>query len=127
MNLLVDPLLQTHFAYCFDVARPRAEDLIVEVDGTPVEQVNDLQRLMAGELIGRSATMQVVRGGKPTDSRVFLAGAEVPQLYHFGGFTSVFPTQLVDHVDFCGCQRPRLSVQIPAACLRQGDGVTVAC
>ncbi|MGZ3438943.1 MAG: TonB-dependent receptor plug domain-containing protein, partial [Polyangia bacterium] len=42
----------------------------------------------------------IVRGGKPTDSRVFLAGAEVPQLYHFGGFTSVFPTQLVDHVDY---------------------------
>ena len=32
----------------------RAEDLIVEVDGVAVEQVNDLQRLMAGERIGRS-------------------------------------------------------------------------
>jgi S1-C subfamily serine protease len=38
--------------------------LIVEVDGTAVEQVNDLQRLMAGELIGQAATMEVVRGGK---------------------------------------------------------------
>jgi S1-C subfamily serine protease len=42
----------------------RPEDLIVDVDGTAVEQVNDLQRLMAGELIGQAATMQVVRGGK---------------------------------------------------------------
>ena len=42
----------------------------------------------------------IVRGGKPTDSRVFLAGAEVPQLYHFGGFTSVLPAQLIDHVDY---------------------------
>ena len=41
----------------------RAEDLIVEVDGIAVEQVNDLQRLMAGELIGQAATMEVVRGG----------------------------------------------------------------
>ena len=35
----------------------------------------------------------IIRGGKPTDSRVFLAGAEVPQLYHFGGFTSIVPTR----------------------------------
>ena len=43
----------------------RAEDLIVEVDGVAVEQVNDLQRLMAGELIGQTATIEVVRGGTP--------------------------------------------------------------
>ena len=43
----------------------RAEDLIVEVDGIAVEQVNDLQRLMAGELIGQRATIEVVRGGNP--------------------------------------------------------------
>jgi S1-C subfamily serine protease len=42
----------------------RPEDLIVELDGTPVEAVNDLQRFMAGELIGRTASMQVVRGGR---------------------------------------------------------------
>ena len=47
-----------------ETAGLRPEDLIVEVDGTAVEQVNDLQRLMAGELIGQAATMQVVRGGK---------------------------------------------------------------
>jgi S1-C subfamily serine protease len=47
-----------------ETAGLRPEDLIVEVDGAVVEQVNDLQRLMAGELIGQSATMQVVRGGR---------------------------------------------------------------
>ena len=47
-----------------ETAGLRPEDLIVEVDGTAVEQVNDLQRLMAGELIGQAATMEVVRGGK---------------------------------------------------------------
>ena len=43
----------------------RAEDLIVEVDGVAVETVSDLQRLMAGDLIGQTATIQVVRGGSP--------------------------------------------------------------
>jgi S1-C subfamily serine protease len=42
----------------------RAEDLIVEVDGTAVEQVSDLQRLMAGEIIGHTARMELVRGGR---------------------------------------------------------------
>ena len=55
----------------------RAEDLIVEVDGVPVEQVNDLQRLMAGELIGQSSTMQVVRGGDPLSVEIVPTELEV--------------------------------------------------
>ena len=42
----------------------RAEDLIVEVNGLPVEGVNDLQRLMAGELIGTDVKAHVFRGGR---------------------------------------------------------------
>ena len=42
----------------------RAEDLIVEVNGLPVEGVNDLQRLMAGELIGTDVKAQVFSGGR---------------------------------------------------------------
>ena len=55
----------------------RPEDLIVEVDGTIVEQVNDLQRLMAGELIGQAATVEVVRGGKPISVEIVPAELEV--------------------------------------------------
>jgi serine protease Do len=42
----------------------RPEDLIVDVGGTPVEGVDDLQRLMAGELIGASVTATAVRNGQ---------------------------------------------------------------
>jgi serine protease Do len=42
----------------------RPEDLIVELDGVPVEGVDDLQRLMAGELIGKTVTVIVVRDGR---------------------------------------------------------------
>jgi serine protease Do len=45
----------------------RAEDLIVAVDGTPVADVDDLQRLMVGELIGRSARTTVVRRGETVE------------------------------------------------------------
>ena len=46
------------------VAGLRPEDLIVEVNGLPVEGVNDLQRLMAGELIGTDVNAQVFRGNR---------------------------------------------------------------
>jgi serine protease Do len=45
----------------------RAEDMIVAVDGTPVETVDDLQRLMVGELIDRAVPVQVVRQGSLID------------------------------------------------------------
>jgi serine protease Do len=60
-----------------DAAGLRAEDLIVEVDGVAVEQVNDLQRLMAGELIGQAATMEVVRGGSPISVEIVPAELSV--------------------------------------------------
>ncbi len=42
----------------------------------------------------------IVRGGKPTDSKVYLGTSEVPQLYHFGALRSVVPTEVVDKVDY---------------------------
>jgi S1-C subfamily serine protease len=40
----------------------RPEDLIHDVDGVPVTDAGDLQRLMTGELIGRTIRVGVVRG-----------------------------------------------------------------
>ena len=42
----------------------RAEDLILEVDGVPLLSVDDLQRLMVAELIGRRIQVTVARGGR---------------------------------------------------------------
>jgi serine protease Do len=41
----------------------RAEDLIVAVDGSPVEGVDDLMRVMTGDLIGAPVRIDVVREG----------------------------------------------------------------
>jgi S1-C subfamily serine protease len=42
----------------------RAGDLIVGLDGTAVEGVGDLQRLLVGDLVGRRVTLDVARDGR---------------------------------------------------------------
>ena len=42
----------------------RPEDLILDVDGTPIEKMDDLQRLMVGDAIGRSVSVRVLRGDR---------------------------------------------------------------
>jgi serine protease Do len=41
----------------------RPEDLIVELNGTPVEAVDDIQKLMVGDLIGALVRARVIREG----------------------------------------------------------------
>jgi serine protease Do len=53
----------------------RAEDLIVDLNGEPVDGVDDLQRLMAGELIGEKVVLTTVREG--LTSRVELVPVEL--------------------------------------------------
>jgi S1-C subfamily serine protease len=41
----------------------RVEDIVVELEGMPVADVGDLQRLMTGDRIGRALAVDVFRGG----------------------------------------------------------------
>lgn len=42
----------------------RPEDIILEIDTTPIETPGDLQRLMIGDAIGRTLTLRVARRGE---------------------------------------------------------------
>jgi S1-C subfamily serine protease len=53
-----------------DRAGLRAEDLILEIDGQAVADVDDLQRLMGSELIGRPVILRVIRRGNELDVEV---------------------------------------------------------
>lgn len=59
-----------------DRAGIRPEDLIVAVAGSPVAGVDDLQRLMVGELIGVPVDLRLIRNGEPLEVR--LVPAELP-------------------------------------------------
>jgi S1-C subfamily serine protease len=58
-----------------DRAGMRAEDLIVELAGTPIEGMDDLQRVVASELIGQPVAAKIVRDG--TEREVRLVPAEL--------------------------------------------------
>ena len=53
----------------------RAEDLILEVNGTPISRVEDLQKLMVADLIGSAVTVRLLRQGR--ERRVELVPAEL--------------------------------------------------
>jgi TonB family protein len=41
-----------------------------------------------------------VRGSAPGDTPVFVGGTGIPILYHFGGLSSVVPTEVLEKIDF---------------------------
>ncbi len=53
-----------------DSAGLRPEDLILDVDGSPVESVSDLQRHMVDEAIGRTVRVTVHRNGQTFDTEL---------------------------------------------------------
>ena len=54
----------------------RAEDLIVELEGTPIEGMDDLQRVVVSEVIGRAVRAKVVRGGRERELELVPAELE---------------------------------------------------
>jgi S1-C subfamily serine protease len=42
----------------------RPEDLILDIDGSPIRTAGDLQRVMVDEVIGRSVAVNIYRNGK---------------------------------------------------------------
>lgn len=80
--------------------RTLSTEELVKMPGTMGDALRAIENLPGVARAPFNSGLIIIRGGKPTDSRVLMAGAEIPQLYHFGGFTSTVPTQLIDHVDY---------------------------
>ncbi len=46
------------------------------------------------------AGLLIVRGSAPRDTQVFVDGTWIPLAYHFGGITSVIPSEMLSKIDF---------------------------
>lgn len=82
------------------VRRTITREELTRVPGTRGDALRTVE-LLPG--VGRppfGAGQLIVRGSAPGDSEVFLDGAAVPLLYHFGGLTSFINSRMLDRIDF---------------------------
>jgi len=82
------------------VRRTLEREVLTTIPGTRGDALRVVE-LLPG--VGRPAFgggVVLVRGAAPGDSEVFLDGVPVPLLYHFGGLTSFYNSQLLDEIDF---------------------------
>lgn len=70
----------------------------VETAGTMGEVLRGVELMPGVSRPPLNEPALLVRGAGPEDSQVFLAGAPVLLLYHFGGFRSFFNSHLIDDV-----------------------------
>lgn len=73
---------------------------IAKVPGTGGDALRSIQSLPGVARPPGLAGLLIVRGSSPNDTNVFIDGALVPLVYHFGGLSSVVPTELLDRIDF---------------------------
>lgn len=73
---------------------------IRSVAGSANDALKSVQNMPGVARSSFGVNMLVVRGAAPGDTRVLLDGQEIPQLYHFEGIRSVFPTEAISRIDF---------------------------
>jgi hypothetical protein len=46
------------------------------------------------------AGLLIIRGAAPNETNIYADGTSIPIVYHFGGLSSVIPSELLDRIDF---------------------------
>lgn len=83
-----------------ETRRSLAPREVRNIPGAANDALKSVQNLPGVARAPLGIGMLVVRGSAPGDTRVFLDGQEIPQLYHFGGLNSVIPTEALSRIDF---------------------------
>jgi hypothetical protein len=73
---------------------------IERIPGTSGDALRSLQSLPGVARPPALAGLLIVRGSAPEDTATFVDGTFVPLIYHFGGLSSVVPTEMLDRIDF---------------------------
>ncbi|MGH7330611.1 MAG: TonB family protein, partial [Polyangiaceae bacterium] len=70
------------------------------IPGTNGDAVKSIQNMPGVARAPFGGGLLVVRGSNPQDTQVFVDGTAIPLVYHFGGLSSVVPTELIEKLDF---------------------------
>jgi TonB family protein len=73
---------------------------IQKIPGTQGDTLKVVQNLPGVARPAFNGGQIVIRGTSPNESGVFLDGQRIPLLYHFGGLTSVYNSELLEAVDY---------------------------
>jgi len=75
-------------------------DVMMSIPGTRGDPLRAIEILPGIARPPFGLGLVIVRGSAPGDTEVLLDGVPIPQLYHFGGLTSVFNGRLLQRIDF---------------------------
>ena len=70
------------------------------IPGTNGDALRALQNLPGVARPPGLAGLLIVRGSAPQDTQIFVDGTNIPLAYHFGGLSSVIPTEMLERLDF---------------------------
>ncbi len=73
---------------------------IERIPGTGGDALRSIQALPGVARSPGLFGLLIVRGSAPQDTNYFIDGAITPIIFHFGAFSSVVPTELLDRIDF---------------------------
>ncbi|WP_437309813.1 TonB-dependent receptor domain-containing protein [Sorangium sp. So ce388] len=73
---------------------------INRIPGTNGDALRSIQNLPGVARPPAIAGLLIVRGAGPQDTQTFVDGTQVPLIYHFGGLSSVVPTEMLEKIDF---------------------------
>jgi hypothetical protein len=82
------------------ISRTITPKQIAEIPGTQGDALKAIQNFPGVARAPFGAAALVIRGAAPADSGVFLGYHEMPTLFHFGGLTSVFNSDILAQIDF---------------------------
>jgi TonB family protein len=107
VNYFVEPSLYTRYESVVRAEANREEisrqvlttEELVKMPGSMGDALKAVENLPGVARSPFNSGLIVVRGGKPTDSKVFIGASEVSQLYHFAGLRSVVPSEFIDRIE----------------------------
>jgi len=76
------------------------EEEINRIPGTGGDAIRSLLNLPGVARPPGLLGILIVRGSAPQDTQVFVDGTAIPIIYHFGGLSSVVPTEVLSKIDF---------------------------
>lgn len=71
-----------------------------KIPGTNGDALRSIESMPGVARSPAGVGMLIVRGSGPNDTAIFFDGTRVPIAYHFGGITSVVPSEVLERIDF---------------------------